>query len=239
MGKLCRWNRLSDLVVTEDLWKVYTIGNVEYPALRGLDANIYGGEFIAVVGPSGSGKSTLLHIIGGLDKPTRGRVIVGGSDLSELGSDQLAEYRNRKVGFVFQFYNLIPYLTALENVGLSLSIANVDPETRNSRAMVFLEMFGLQTMASKKPTELSGGEQQRVAIARALINEPSLILADEPTGNVDSESAKVVVAAFRKLVTEQEVSVVMVTHNRDLTQFCDRVIKLKDGRLDGIEVIAR
>jgi putative ABC transport system ATP-binding protein len=239
MGKLCRWNRLSDLVVTEDLWKVYTIGTVEYPALRGLDANIYGGEFIAVVGPSGSGKSTLLHIIGGLDKPTRGRVIVGGSDLSELGSDQLAEYRNRKVGFVFQFYNLIPYLTALENVGLSLSIANVDPETRNSRAMVFLEMFGLQTMASKKPTELSGGEQQRVAIARALINEPSLILADEPTGNVDSESAKVVVAAFRKLVTEQEVSVVMVTHNRDLTQFCDRVIKLKDGRLDGIEVIAR
>jgi ABC-type lipoprotein export system ATPase subunit len=143
------------------------------------------------------------------------------------------------VGFVFQFYNLIPYLTALENVGLSLSIANIDPETRNSRAMVFLEMFGLQTMASKKPTELSGGEQQRVAIARALINEPSLILADEPTGNVDSESAKVVVAAFRKLVTEQEVSVVMVTHNRDLTQFCDRVIKLKDGRLDGIEVIAR
>ncbi len=228
---------MDELVVTEDLWKIYKIGRVEYPALRGLDATFYRGEFVAVVGPSGSGKSTLLHIIGGLDKPTRGKVKVDGFDLSTFSSNKLAEYRNKKVGFVFQFFNLIPHLTAAENVGLSMSIAGIDPKSRKAKAMEFLEMFGLKDKASKKPTELSGGEQQRVAIARALVNEPDLILADEPTGNVDSVSAMVIVDAFKRLTSEKGVSLIMVTHNLELAKLCDRIVELKDGRLEKVEVI--
>ena len=227
---------MSELVVTENLSKIYKIGKVDYPALRGLDTTFYKGEFVAVVGPSGSGKSTLLHIIGGLDKPTSGRVIVDGSDLSELSSDKLAEYRNNKIGFVFQFFNLIPYLTAIENVGLSMAIAGLDSKTRRVKSMEFLELFGLGDKASKKPTELSGGEQQRVAIARALVNDPNLVLADEPTGNIDSESAKVVVDALRNLVDEKGVSTIMVTHNLELRKYCDRVVRLRDGRLDRVDV---
>jgi len=227
---------VNELVVTEDLTKIYKIGKVDYPALRGLDTTFHKGEFVAVVGPSGSGKSTLLHIIGGLDKPTSGRVIVDGSDLSKLSSDKLAEYRNRKIGFVFQFFNLIPYLTAIENVGLSMAITGIDPKTRKSKAMEFLRLFNLEEKAGKKPNELSGGEQQRVAIARALANNPSLVLGDEPTGNIDSESAKVVVDAFRNLVDEKGVSTIMVTHNLELTRYCDRVVRLRDGRLDRVDV---
>lgn len=230
---------MNELVVTEDLSKIYEIGKVEYPALRNLDLTFHRGEFAAVTGPSGSGKSTLLHVVGGLDKPTSGRVLVDGSDLSKLSSGELAEYRNRKIGFIFQFFNLIQYLTAIENVELTMSIAGVDPRARKAKARRLLEMFGLQEMATKKPNELSGGERQRVAIARALINEPDLVLADEPTGNIDSESAGVVVNAFRRLVDGEGVSVVMVTHNVELTRFCDRVIRLKDGRLDRVEVTAK
>jgi putative ABC transport system ATP-binding protein len=226
----------ESLVITENLSKIYKIGKIEYPALRGLDVTFFKGEFVAVVGPSGSGKSTLLHIVGGLDNPTSGRVIVDGSELSKLNSNELAEYRNNKIGFVFQFFNLIPYLTAIENVELSMSIAGEDPKTRRTKALEYLGLFGLQDKASKKPTELSGGEQQRVAISRALVNEPSLILGDEPTGNIDSESAKVVVDAFRKLVSEKGVSTIMVTHNLELTKYCDRVVNLKDGRLDRVEL---
>jgi len=230
---------LEDLVVVEDLWKVYQVGKVEYPALRGVDTVVYNGEFIAMVGPSGSGKSTLLHIIGGLDKPTRGKVIVDGVDLSKLGRDELANYRNKKVGFIFQFYNLIPYLTAVENAELTMAIAGVDPKLRRSKALELLKTFGLVAMAYKRPTELSGGEQQRAAIARALTNEPRLILADEPTGNIDSESANIVVGAFRRLVDEKGVSIIMVTHNLELTKVCDRMVKLKDGKIVGVEAMAK
>jgi len=230
---------MSELVVTEGLWKIYEIGDVEYPALRGLDATIFRSEFAAVVGPSGSGKSTLLHVIGGLDTPTRGRVIVDGSDLSDLSRNDLAEYRNKKIGFVFQFFNLIPYLSAVENAELSMSIAGTDAGNRRSKALEQLRTFGLEDKAGKKPTELSGGEQQRLAIARALVNDPTLILADEPTGNIDSESAKVVVEAFRKLVDQKGMTVIMVTHNLELTRFSDRTLRLKDGRLEGVEVMAK
>ena len=230
---------MKELVVTEDLWKIYQVGKVEYPALRGVDTVFYSGEFVAIVGPSGSGKSTLLHIVGGLDEPTTGKVVVDGVDLSELSRDELAEYRNKEMGFVFQFYNLIPYLTAAENVELSMSIGGVGPKLRRSRALALLETFDLLGNASKKPAELSGGEQQRVAIARALINESRLILADEPTGNIDSESAKVVINAFRRLVQEKGVSVLMVTHNLELTEFCDRMIRLRDGRVEKVEVLAK
>jgi len=230
---------MKELVVTEDLWKIYKVGKVEYPALRGVDVVVYSGEFIAIVGPSGSGKSTLLHIIGGLDEPTRGRVIVDDIDISKLGRNELAEYRNRKMGFIFQFYNLIPYLAAVENVELPTAITGVDPRLRRSKALELLKMFGLIDKAYKRPTELSGGEQQRVAIARSLVNEPKLILADEPTGNIDSASAKVVVDAFRNLVDAKGVSVVMVTHNLELTKVCDRIVKLGDGRIVEMEVPAK
>ncbi len=230
---------MDDLVITENLSKIYRIGDIEYPALRGLDTTFYKGEFAAIVGPSGSGKSTLLHLIGGLDKPTSGRVIVDGSDLSKLSSDDLAEYRNSKIGFVFQFFNLVNYLTAVENLELTMSIAGMNPKTRRSRAMALLDMFDLQDKAFKKPTELSGGERQRVAIARSLANEPSLVLADEPTGNIDSEAAKVVVDAFRMLVEERGVSVIMVTHDLGLTESVGRIVRLKDGRLDTVEVNAK
>lgn len=223
---------MEKLIVVEDLWKTFRVGEVKFPALRGIDIEVTKGEFVAIVGPSGSGKSTLLHIIGGLDSPTRGRVIVNDVDISRLNSDKLAEYRNRDIGFIFQFFNLIPYLSAVENVELSNSIANADRKTRRSRAVKLLEVFNLADKAFKKPTELSGGEQQRVAIARALINDPILILADEPTGNIDSETGFVVIEAFRKSIEEFQTTVLMVTHDIDLPRFCDRTIMLKDGKID-------
>ena len=228
---------MDSLVVIEDLWKVYRVGGTEYPALRGVNLVVEEGEFLAVVGPSGSGKSTLLHIVGGLDRPTRGRVVVGGRDLVALSDDELAEYRNRDVGFVFQFFNLVPYLTAVENVELPLAIAGLPRAERRRRALKVLEELGLGDKAFKRPTELSGGEQQRVAIARALVTEPKLVLADEPTGNLDSSSAQVVVRAFRDVVDSRGITVVMVTHNVELTKFCDRVARLRDGRIEGVEVV--
>jgi putative ABC transport system ATP-binding protein len=222
---------MGELVSVEDLWKIYRVENVEYPALRGVDMEVFAGEFLAVVGPSGSGKSTLLHIIGGLDTPTKGRVVVEGSDISGFSSGRLADYRNRMVGFIFQFYNLLPYLRAVENVELPMAIANVSPSRRRERALELLRLVGLGDKAFKRPTELSGGEQQRIAIARSLINEPKLLLADEPTGNIDSSSAKVIMEIFRRLVDEKGVSIVMVTHNLELIKFCDRVIKLRDGQV--------
>lgn len=230
---------MDSLVVIEDLWKVYRVGGTEYPALRGVNLVVEEGEFLAVVGPSGSGKSTLLHIVGGLDRPTRGRVVVGGRDLAALSDDELAEYRNRDVGFVFQFFNLVPYLTAVENVELPLAIAGLPRAERRRRALKVLEELGLGDKAFKRPTELSGGEQQRVAIARALVTEPKLVLADEPTGNLDSSSARVVVRTFRDVVDSHGVTVVMVTHNVELTKFCDRVARLRDGRIEGVEVVRR
>ena len=230
------WSILEQLIVVEDLWKTYRVGDIEFPALRGVDAQVNKGEFVAIVGPSGSGKSTLLHIVGGLDSPTRGCVIVNDVDISKLNSDKLAEYRNRDIGFIFQFFNLIPYLSAVENVELSNAIANVDRKTRRAKAIKLLEVFNLADKASKKPTELSGGEQQRVAIARALINDPILILADEPTGNIDSETGYVVLEAFRKSVENFGTTVLMVTHDIELPKFCDRTIMLKDGKI--IEEVA-
>jgi len=230
---------MEKLVLVEDLWKIYRVGQVEYPALVGVDATIYSGELLAVVGPSGSGKSTLLHIIAGLDKPTRGKVTVDKVDISKLRPDELAEYRNKKIGVVFQFYNLIPYLTAIENVELPMAISGVETKIRRSKALKILELVGLSEKAKKRPTELSGGEQQRVAIARSLVNEPKLLLADEPTGNIDSASAKAIVDAFVELVHEKGVTVVMVTHNIEITQVCDRVIRLKDGKIVEVQKHSR
>ena len=222
---------MEHLIVVEDLWKTYRVGDIEFPALRGVETHVNKGEFVAIVGPSGSGKSTLLHIIGGLDSSTRGRVIVNDVEISKLNSDKLAEYRNRDIGFIFQFFNLIPYLSAVENVEISSAIANVNRKTRRTKAIKLLNLFNLAEKTSKKPTELSGGEQQRVAIARALINDPILILADEPTGNIDSKTGNVVIEAFRKSVENFGTTVLMVTHDTNLPKYCDRTIMLKDGKI--------
>ena len=187
------------------------------------------GELLAVVGPSGSGKSTLLHIIGGLDRPTKGEVIVDGLRLNELSSDELSTYRNKYVGFVFQFYNLIPYLTALENVELPLAIAGVPKEERVERAKELLKLVGLGGKEGKRASELSGGEQQRVAIARALATNPKLILADEPTGNLDTKAGEVVMKLFRELVDREGVTVILVTHDLSNLKFADRAYWLRDG----------
>ncbi|MEM2875706.1 MAG: ABC transporter ATP-binding protein [Candidatus Bathyarchaeia archaeon] len=226
---------MGSLAVLEDVWKVYRVGNTEYPALKGVNLSIDEGEFLAVVGPSGSGKSTLLHVLGGLDKPTKGKIIVRDMELTRLNSSRLSEYQNKVIGFVFQFYNLLPYLTAVENVELPLAIAGVEPRKRRTKALNLLEMFGLGGMAFKKPTELSGGEQQRVAIVRALVNDPSMVLADEPTGNLDSKNAELVVETFKKLTDERGMSVVMVSHNLELTKYCSKIVKLRDGEIVEIE----
>jgi len=218
---------------------VYRLGYARVFAIRGVSLELYESEFTAVVGPSGSGKSTLLHLIGGLDKPTRGRVLVDGIEISGLDEKGLAEYRRRYVGFVFQQFYLIPRLTALENVEIALMARGVPQSERRRRALELLEVVGLRDRAYHRPGELSGGEQQRVAIARALANNPKLLLADEPTGNLDSATAHSIMKLFRRLVDEQGVTIIMVTHNLELVSYCDRVVKLRDGVVVGDEKVPR
>ena len=223
------------MVEVRDLWKEYELGKAKVQALRGVNLKVDRGEFLAVVGPSGSGKSTLLHLIGGLDRPTRGLVRVGGIEVSSLKSDrELSRYRNEYVGFVFQFFHLIPRLTALENVELPLVARGVDPKERRRRALEALKLVGLEHRARHRPTELSGGEQQRVAIARAIVTQPKLLLADEPTGNLDSSNARIVINLFRKLIEELNLTVVMATHNLELLDYCDKAVRLVDGSIAGI-----
>ncbi|HIP65684.1 MAG TPA: ABC transporter ATP-binding protein [Pyrodictium sp.] len=227
------------LVILDNVWKVYRLGYTRVYAVRGVSLELYKSEFTAIVGPSGSGKSTLLHLIGGLDKPTRGRIVVDGMEISSFDERELAEYRRRYVGFVFQQFYLIPRLTALENVEIAMMARGVPQSERRRRALKLLEMVGLKDRAYHRPGELSGGEQQRVAIARALANNPKLLLADEPTGNLDSATAHSIMKLFRRLVDEQGVTIIMVTHNLELVSYCDRVIKLRDGVVVGDERVSK
>ncbi len=225
---------MSSFVTVRDVWKIYEMDGVRVEALRGATFEVEKGEFLGIVGPSGSGKSTLLHIVGGLDRPSRGEVEVDGIKISGLSDDELSEYRNRIVGFVFQMFYLIPRFTALQNVELPLIARGVPKEERRKRALEALEMVGLEDRAFHKPNQLSGGEQQRVAIARAIVGKPKLLLADEPTGNLDSESAKSVMEVFKELNRKHGITVILVTHNLGLVWYCDRVIKLTDGRVERI-----
>lgn len=220
------------IVVTEGLTKEYPIGPTQIIALHEVSLTIDRGEFLAVVGPSGSGKTTLLNLIGTLDVPTRGRVIVDGTDVSTLRGNVLADFRRTKVGFVFQLYNLVPILTALENVMLPLIPyrRGLDFELE-ARARELLEAVGLGKRLRHLPGQLSGGEQQRVAIARALINSPQIILADEPTGNLDSKAGEEIMALLRRLNRERNLTLVLVTHNEAIAAQADRVVYLQDGRL--------
>ncbi|MEM3921526.1 MAG: ABC transporter ATP-binding protein [Nitrososphaerota archaeon] len=218
-----------------DVKKVYLSDGIPTEALRGVSLKISRGEFIAIVGPSGSGKSTLLHLIGGLDRPTSGRVLIGGVDINKLSDDKLAELRNEKIGFVFQFYNLVPYLPVLKNVELPLIVKGVSSQERKERVLKLLEEVGLKDKAYTRPTRLSGGEQQRVAIARALINNPEILLADEPTGNLDSKNSVMIAELFRRL-NEKGRTIVMVTHNLEIASYAKRILYIRDGLIEKEEV---
>ena len=221
----------TSIVQVTGLKKDLTTGQAVVHALRGVDLTVEEGEYLAVVGPSGSGKTTLLGLIGGLDAPTEGRVVVTGVDITELGEDRLAEIRNAAVGFVFQFFNLIPTLTALENVELPVQFAARARFDPSQRARELLDLVGLGDRLHHRPPELSGGEQQRVAIARALANDPPLLLADEPTGNLDSATGEEVLRLLRRLCDESGQTVIMVTHDPRVATYADRVAFLRDGRI--------
>jgi len=214
----------------ENITKVYKAGQTEVPALRGISCRIESGEMVSIIGPSGSGKSTLMNIIGCLDKPTSGRYRLDGTEVSELNDNQLAEIRNKKIGFVFQSFNLLSRTTALANVELPLIYSGAS--NRRQRALQVLESVGLAHRVTHRPSELAGGEQQRVAIARALINNPSLILADEPTGNLDTQTSQEIMLIFKQL-NEQGMTIVLVTHEPDIAAYTQRTIKLRDGQIEG------
>ena len=216
------------MIELENIVKVYRMGKVEVPALRGISLSIKEGEMLAIIGASGSGKSTLMHIIGLLDKPTLGGYTFEGADVSQLNDDKLAEMRNKKFGFVFQEYNLLSRASALANVELPLIYSG--SRNNHQRAMEALERVGLGARANHKPTELSGGEQQRVAIARALVNSPGVILADEPTGNLDSAATAEIISVFRQL-NQEGITVVLVTHEMDVAEQTRRIIRLYDGKV--------
>ena len=221
------------MITLEGVTKIYHAGEVEVPALKGLSLHIPEGEFIAIMGPSGSGKSTLMNLIGCLDQPSSGRYILDGYDVSALSDDQLAWIRNRKIGFVFQSFNLIPRASAVHNVEMPLIYAG-DNQQRRERAMAALESVGMLDRASHLPNELSGGQQQRVAVARALVNDPAVLLADEPTGNLDSATADEIMALLDRHVRDHGTTLVLVTHDEELaSRYTDRVLRLQDGRLLG------
>ena len=224
-------NGARPLIVLDHLHKIYKTGDVEVHALRGVSLTINHGEFVAIMGTSGSGKSTTMNIIGCLDRPTRGTYILDGQDVSELTKDERADIRNRKVGFVFQGFNLLSRTSALENVELPMLYANVSTAERHERAMKALAAVGLAGREQNHPNQLSGGQQQRVAIARSLVNEPALILADEPTGNLDSRTSVEVMEIFQRLNREHGITIVLVTHEHDIAEYTRRVIIFRDGKI--------
>jgi len=219
---------VTTVVEAVNLKKTYMLGKVPVNALRGVNLKVESGDFLAILGPSGSGKSTLLNLIGALDKPTEGKMLIEGVDVSTLNDNQLADLR-RRIGFVFQFFNLIPRFTARENVELSMSIADISRAERRKQAEDLLETAGLKERMNHKPAELSGGEQQRVAIARALANNPKFLLMDEPTGNIDSKTANEIVGLIKRLNEEKGVTIILVTHDQRLAGEAKRTVQMFDG----------
>ncbi len=220
---------MSEIIRVEALFKTYRMGDVEVPALRGVSLVIQKGEFVAIMGSSGSGKSTFMNIVGCLDRPTSGKYYLEGEDVGSLNPDEWAHIRNRRIGFVFQGFNLLPRTTALENVELPMMYNGLQGKQRRQRAVEVLSLVGLGERLDHTPNQLSGGQQQRVAIARALVNRPSLVLADEPTGNLDSTTSAEIMAFFQRLNTEQGITIILVTHEHDIAQYAKRRVVFRDG----------
>ena len=220
---------MSELIRVEDIHKTYRMGDVEVPALRGINLTIEHGEFVAVMGSSGSGKSTFMNILGCLDRPNTGKYFLEGHEVGSLKPDQWAHIRNQRIGFVFQGFNLLSRTTALENVGLPMMYNGFAGQERHQRAIEVLSLVGLDKRLDHTPNQLSGGQQQRVAIARALVNRPPLILADEPTGNLDSATSNEIMALFQQLNTAQGITIILVTHEADIAAYARRQIIFRDG----------
>ena len=231
------------LIELRDVWKIYDLGEVTVEALRGANLTIDRGEYVALVGPSGSGKSTLMNTLGCLDRPSKGSYLLAGEEVSTMSRDQRAKIRNQRLGFVFQNFNLLARTSALENVELPLLYATgISVHERRQRAMQSLELVGLGNRFHHHPSQLSGGQQQRVAIARALVNQPSILMADEPTGNLDSKTSREVIEIFQQLNSAQEITIILVTHDQDVASHAKRIIVLRDGEIvtdttDAVEAI--
>jgi putative ABC transport system ATP-binding protein len=219
------------LIETRDLWKTYVMGDEEIHALRGVSIQIERGEYVAIMGPSGSGKSTLMNLIGCLDTPTKGSYLLNEKEVASMNDDELAQIRNEEIGFVFQTFNLLPRATALHNVELPLIYAGVSGKVRQERARLALEKVDLMPRASHRPNELSGGQRQRVAIARALVNDPSILLADEPTGNLDSKTGNEIMGVFDRLHAGGN-TIILVTHEAEIAAYAHRIIHIRDGQVE-------
>ncbi len=225
------------VIEIEELTKVYQMGEQEVRALNGVSFQIMAGDLVAIMGPSGSGKSTLMNMLGCLDTPSSGRYILDGNEVSKMDDDALADIRNKKIGFVFQQFNLLARTSALQNVEMPLMYAGGGVAARRKRALEALAAVGLQDRTNHKPSELSGGQQQRVAIARALVSDPAIILADEPTGNLDSKASVEVMAIFQRLNQERGITVIFVTHEPDIAQHTRRIIRIRDGKIAADELV--
>lgn len=222
-------------IQVKNLYKIFRVGNEKVRALNGVDLTIYKGEFCAIVGTSGSGKSTMLNMLAGLEKPTKGEVIVAGEHLEKMNENQLVKFRREHVGFIFQSFNLLGTMDAIENVALPLTFRGVDKKIREAKAVEMLKLVGLPKHMKHRPNEMSGGQQQRVGVARALVLDPEIIFADEPTGNLDSKTSAEVLGLMRKVVTEKNQTMVMVTHDNHLAGFADRIFHIIDGKIVKIE----
>lgn len=224
---------MSEVIRTEQVEKVYEDNGVAVHALKGIDLSIGKGEFLVIAGPSGSGKTTLLNLIGALDEPTKGKVILEGNDISKKSKKELSQMRLQKIGFVFQAYNLIPVLSALENIEFTMMLRGIPEKEREERALAVMKELGIEELAHKRPNEMSGGQQQRVAVARAIVNNPSIVLADEPTANLDSDTGANLLDLMEKMNRDREITFVFSSHDPQVIDRAKRLVKLRDGKIDG------
>ncbi|MBQ1172621.1 MAG: ABC transporter ATP-binding protein [Lachnospiraceae bacterium] len=223
------------VIRVKDLYKVYKVGDTKVRALNGVSFDIYRGEFCAIVGASGSGKSTLLNMLAGLEKPTKGEIVIAGEHMETKTENALVAFRRNHIGFIFQSFNLLPTMTAVENIALPLTFQGMDKEKRTKLAKQAIKMVGLQKYSRHKPTQMSGGQQQRIGVARALVVNPEIIFADEPTGNLDSKTSEEIMGLMRKVVVDNNQTLIMVTHDNHLAEYADRIFHIKDGKILKIE----